>query len=99
MAPKKKKKRITVVHSQVEWERRLRKKEVSWVIKQLDPCVRNSNGVNYSRALGVVLKGVRERLRSGDLSPEDVLGGGEGKDGGDGGDGGDAEAGQDDGSD
>ena len=71
---KKKKTAQQFLHSQEEWERRLRKKPVGWLIKQLDPCVRSFNGEQYSNALGSVLKGVKERLRNGTLQPEDILG-------------------------
>ena len=62
-----------MIHSQEEWERRLVKKPVRWLVAQCDPSVRSFNGVNFSRALGAVLTGVREKLRSGVLNVDDTL--------------------------
>lgn len=67
------KKSLLLVHSQEEWERRLVKKPVRWLVAQCDPCIRTFNGTNFSRALGAVLTGVREKLRSGELTEHDTL--------------------------
>ena len=70
---KPKKKSLLLVHSQEEWERRLVRKPIRWVVAQTDPCIRTFNGTNFSRALGAVLTGVREKLRSGELTEHDTL--------------------------
>ena len=70
---KPKKKCLLVVHSQTEWEKRLVKKPIRWLVAQCDPSIRSFNGTNFSRALGAVLTGVREKLRSGALSADETL--------------------------